>query len=67
MRITDYETNRNLNDVGLFLTSDEAAELAAYLQRLSSRPDIRHVHLSEVRGAHLEREITVVLSEPYAC
>ena len=66
MRITDYETNRNLNDVGLFLTFDEAAELAAYLQRLSSRPDIRRVHLSEVSGAHLEREITVVLSEPYA-
>jgi len=67
MRITDYETNRNLNDVGLFLTSDEAAELAAYLQRLSSQPDLRRVHLSQICGSHLEREITVVLSESYAC
>lgn len=67
MRIMDYETNRTLNDVGVFLTSSEAAELAAYLQRLSSKPDIRRIYLSEVIDDRLEREITVSLAESYVC
>lgn len=67
MRIMDYETNRTLNDVGVFLTFEEATELAAYLQRLSDKPDIRRVFLSEIIGDRLEREITVSLTESYAC
>ncbi len=68
MRIMDYETNRSLNDIGVFLTADEAQELCGYLQRLSDRPGIQRVHLSEIVGNHLEREITVAITEkqPYA-
>jgi hypothetical protein len=67
MRITDYETNRNLSDVGVFLTLDEADELAMYLQRLRSRPGLQRVHLSEFVGHRVEREITVSLSDRHVC
>jgi len=63
MRIMDYETNRSLNDIGVFLTLDEAEELCAYLQCLQNRPGIQRIHLSEVLGNHLEREITVGIDE----
>ena len=59
----DYETNRSLNDIGVFLTHDEAAELCEYLQVLQKRPGVQRVHLSEVLGNHLEREITVGIDE----
>jgi len=59
MRIVDYENNRNLNDVGIFLNVEEVAELCAYLQRLAQIPDLQHIHLSEISGPSLEREITV--------
>jgi len=61
MRITDYETNRNLNDVGVVLTRKEVEELAAYLQRLCNRPSVQKVYLSEIVGSRLEREISVTL------
>ena len=63
MRIMDYETNRSLNDIGVFLTLDEADELCAYLQLLQSRPDVQRIHLSEILGSQLEREITVGIDE----
>ena len=63
MRITDYETNRSLNDIGVILTLDEADELCAYLQVLRKRPGVHRVHLSELLGSHLEREITVGIDE----
>ncbi len=63
MRITDYETNRSLNDIGVFLTLDEADELCAYLQTLQTRPGVPRIHLSEIVGNHLEREITVGIDE----
>jgi hypothetical protein len=66
MRIMDYETNRSLNDVGVFLTLGEAQELVAYLSRLSDVPDIQRIHLSEMKGYKLEREITVALTDDYA-
>jgi len=59
MRIMDYETNRSLSDIGVFLTLDEAAELCAYLQALQTRPGVQRVHLSEILGSQLQREITV--------
>ncbi|MGV3618475.1 MAG: hypothetical protein ACO1SV_24390 [Fimbriimonas sp.] len=65
MRITDYETHRNLNDVGITLTAQEADELCAYLNRLRECPDVRQVHLSEIVGDHLEREVTFALG-PHA-
>lgn len=60
MRIVDYETSRSLNDVGIFLSNEEIRELCAYLNRLSEAPSIQHVHLSELVGVRLERELTVV-------
>ena len=63
MRIMDYETNRSLSDIGVFLTLDEAQELCAYLQLMQRRPDVQRIHLSEVLGSHLEREITVGIDE----
>jgi len=59
----DYETNRSLNDIGVFLTIDEADELCAYLQRLRERPNVDRVYLSEIVGNHLEKEITVALDK----
>lgn len=61
MRITDYETSKTLNDVSLTLTVEEAEELAGYLERLLSQPELERAHLSEVCGNHLERELTVQL------
>lgn len=58
MRITDYETQRNLTDVGVILTWEEADELCAYLRRLRDCPSVGSVHLSEIVGTHLERELT---------
>jgi hypothetical protein len=63
MRIMDYETNRNLNDVAVFLTLDEAEELLSYLRRLNDAPAIQRIHLSEFSNDRLEREITVSLTD----
>jgi hypothetical protein len=62
MRITDYESQRNLTDVGIVLTLEEAEELCATLKRLRDYPQIRQVHLSQIVGDRLEREVTFALS-----
>jgi hypothetical protein len=63
MRITDFESGRSLNDVCLTLTLEEAEELGHYLNRLvSDRHDLRHVHLTEIHGATVERELAVALA-----
>ncbi len=59
MKILDYETNKTLNDVAIFLTQDEAAELASFLNRLVDKPQIHQVYLSEIVRNRLERELTV--------
>jgi hypothetical protein len=61
MRITDYEGGKTLRDVAITLTRDEAEELAAYLHRLMGTPSVRHAHLSAVRGAHLDQELTIAI------
>jgi len=61
MRIMEYETNRSLTDIGVILTIDEAEELCAYLQQMKARPSVYRVHLSEIVGNQLRREITVTL------
>ena len=61
MRITDYEGGKNLSDVCVELTREEASDLALYLHRLLQQPEIKHVYLSEVRGTHIERELTVLM------
>ena len=63
MRIMDYETNRSLNDVGVFITLEEAEELLAYLQRLNAKPEVQRVHLSQFTSRTLEREITFSLTD----
>jgi hypothetical protein len=59
MRIFDYETNKAINDVGIFLDREEAQELLAYLHMLVARPELHKAHLSDIEGNRLEREITV--------
>lgn len=59
MRITDYERARNLNDVGLTLTREEAEELYIYLHRMLDRAGPRMAYLSEAEGCGIERELTV--------
>ena len=66
MRIMDYETNKSLNDVAVYLTKDEAAELVDYLQRLVAVPEIHTVHLSEIHRDRLERELTVAIDPELA-
>ena len=61
MRITDYEQGKNLSDVCISLTRDEAEELCAYLKRLLSCPEVGRAYLSEIVGSRLERELTVAL------
>jgi len=62
MQITDYESGKNLRDVNIVLSRDEAEELQAYLSRMLNNKDIHHIHVSEVRGMHLERELTVSIN-----
>lgn len=52
-----------MSDVAITLTQDEAAELAAYLNRLIKHRELGHAHLSEVSGTHLERELTIAIVE----
>lgn len=66
MKILDYATNRTLNDVGIVLTRQEAEELMMYLQKLTARPDVDRIYLSEFDGCLLERELTVALEKPVA-
>lgn len=61
MTIIDFETNKRLNDVALYLSTDEAATLRDFLSRLIDRPDIQKIYLSEIVRNHLERELTVAL------
>lgn len=67
MEIRDYESGKHLTDVDIVLSREEAEELKAYLSRLLLRPEIRTVHLSEINGFLLERELTFsIKAQPYA-
>jgi len=59
MKITDYETGRELRDVGLSLTMEEALELRSYLSRLLNEPGLNHAFLSEVSHGGLDKELSV--------
>lgn len=61
MEIRDYESGRPLNDISIVLSADEAAELHGYLSRLLSNPELRHVHLSEISGLFVDKEIAFSL------
>lgn len=61
MEIRDYESGRQLSDVNLVLSREEAAELQTYLARLLDNPDLRRVYLSEVSGMCFEKELSISL------
>jgi hypothetical protein len=63
MRITDYEQGKVLNDVCIALTRDEAEELAAYLKKLLTKPEIGRAYLSQIVGSRLEKELTIALEQ----
>ena len=63
MRITDYESTRNLTDVGLVLTRDEAEELFIYLNKLLHRAELRKAYLTEYQGCTIERELSVSIEQ----
>ncbi len=64
MKIVDYETNKTLNDVAVFLSKDEASELMDFLKRLVDQPQINQVYLSEIVRNRLERELTIAIDTP---
>lgn len=61
MQITDYETGRELRDVGISLTPEEATDMLTFLQRLVREPDLAHVHVSEVGRLRIDKELTLAL------
>jgi hypothetical protein len=61
MQIHDYESGRELRDVNIRLSRDEAEELHAYLGRLLTRPELHHATISEVRGGRLETELSLTV------
>ena len=63
MRITDYESTKNLRDVGLVLTRDEAEELSIYLHRMLERSELRNTYLTECRGGGIERELSITIEQ----
>ncbi|HWD41379.1 MAG TPA: hypothetical protein VG944_21220 [Fimbriimonas sp.] len=64
MRIVDYQTGKELRDVSLLLNDEELEDLALYIRRLKSDSRVNCAHLTQVSGAHLEREFTVAREEP---
>jgi hypothetical protein len=64
MRIFDYETTKNLTDVGIFLSRDEAEDLLLSLQRLVNQPRVSRAYLSDIEGNHIEREIAIAIEGP---
>ncbi len=63
MEMIDYETGRDLVDVGITLTREEALDMVAFLSHLLREPEVKRAYISDVRGFCLEREITLSLRE----
>jgi len=61
MRIFDYEGQRDLSDVAISLSREEAEDLLGTLQRLVMQPSLSKVYLSQIRGNVIEREIAIAL------
>lgn len=64
MRITDYENAKNLSDVELVLTTEEAEELYLYLQKMLHREGVSKAFLTEYAGTKIDRELTVSIEAP---
>jgi hypothetical protein len=63
MRIFDYERQRDLTDIAISLSRDEAADLLATLERLVKQPSLSKVFLSQITGNVIEREIAIALDK----
>lgn len=63
MQIRDYESGRQLRDVSIMLSAEEVLELQSYLGRLIANPEIRHVHLSEIDGCLVDKEISFAITK----
>jgi hypothetical protein len=61
MRIHDRKADQELLEVTIFLTPDEAIELASYCQHLSEHPETHHIHFND---ADYTREIVVAVYTP---
>ncbi len=61
MRIFDFEGQRDLSDVAISLSREEAEDLLGTLERLVKQPDLSKVYLSQIRGNVIEREIAIAL------
>lgn len=59
MEIKDYEHDRCLSDVEIVLSKDELEELCLYLSCLLKRPEIKTVHLSQIMGMSLSKEVSI--------
>jgi hypothetical protein len=64
MRILDEQSDRWLDSVTLYLTPDEAEQLASYLEGLVEDPvGLHHAHLEEIdyEAMRVVREVTVAV------
>lgn len=62
MQITDYESGKQLRDVDIILTRDEAEDLLVYLGQLL-RTNVNCAYVSEINKWTLTREITVSVAK----
>jgi hypothetical protein len=58
MRIYDRKSDQELDEVTIYLTPDEAIELASYCQNLSEHPENHHMHFNDLDST---REITLAV------
>lgn len=65
MRIFDYEGQRDLTDVAISLSRDEAMDLLTTLERLVKQPSLSKVYLSQINGNVIEREIAIALDQQH--
>lgn len=64
MRILDDGNDRWLDSVTVYLTPDEAGQLASYLEELAGDPvGLHHAHLEEIdyEARRVVREVTVAV------
>ena len=66
MQITDFESGKQLRDVDIVLTREEAEDMLAYLAHLLAHKGVPFAHLSEVDKWTLKREITLSVKPPKA-
>jgi hypothetical protein len=58
MRILDYESDKSLNNICIYLTPSEAKEMADSLQGLAAGEIEHHVHIAD---SSLDHEVTVAV------